>query len=284
MAPSDAPCRVWPAPAKLNLMLRVVGRRADGYHLLQTVFQLLDYGDELEFTVREDGAVRRYGDAAGIPPESDLAVRAALLLQRETGCPLGADLVLRKRIPLGGGLGGGSSDAATTLRALNRLWGLRLTEDRLATLGLALGADVPVFVRGRSAWSEGVGEVLTPIDLPESWYAVVRPPCAVSTAAVFADPDLTRNSPLITMPVFFAGSRRNDCLGVVARRYPEVAAALAWLGRHGEARLTGTGSCVFAAFDCEARAREAIAALPARYEGFVARGINRSPVLALDGP
>ena len=280
---TDATRVVWPAPAKLNLMLRIVGRRPDGYHLLQTVFQLLDYGDELTLEVRPDGAIRRLGAVAGVPEEDDLVVRAARLLRQATGCAQGAQITVRKRIPMGGGLGGGSSDAATTLVALNRLWRLGLSADRLAALGLQLGADVPVFVRGRSAWSEGVGEVLTPIDLPAAWYAVVRPPCAVSTAAVFADPELTRHSPLITMPVFFAGSRQNDCCAVVCRRYPEVAEAIAWLGRHGEARLTGTGSCVFAAFETEARAREVVATLPPRYEGFVARGLNRSPVLALAG-
>lgn len=273
----------WPAPAKLNLMLRIVGRRPDGYHLLQTVFQLLDYGDELRFAVREDGAVRRAGAVPGVPPETDLVVRAARLLQRETGCPLGADIAVRKRVPLGGGLGGGSSDAATTLLALNRLWALGLDQAQLAALGLRLGADVPVFVSGRSAWSEGVGEVLTPIDLPEAWYAVVRPPCAVSTAAVFSDPELTRNSPVTTISTFFAGYRENDCLAVVRRRYPPVAAALDWLGRFGVARLTGTGSCVFAEFQREAEARAVVAALPAGHEGFAARGIDRSPVLALAG-
>lgn len=280
---SPDPELVWPAPAKLNLMLRIVGRRADGYHRLQTVFQLLDYGDELRFAVRDDGEVRRLGEVPGVAPEADLAVRAARLLQQETGCRLGAGISVRKRVPLGGGLGGGSSDAATTLLALNHLWGLGLDQDRLAALGLRLGADVPVFVWGRSAWSEGVGEVLTPLDLPDAWYAVVRPPCAVSTAAVFADPELTRNSPVTTMTAFFAGARQNDCLAVVRRRYPPVAAALDWLDGFGAARLTGTGSCVFAAFEHEADARAVVAALPAGYEGFAARGLNRSPVLALAG-
>ena len=273
----------WPAPAKLNLMLRVVGRRPDGYHLLQTVFQLLDHGDELRFAVRPDGEIRRLGDVPGVAPEADLVVRAARLLQRETGCRLGADIEVRKRVPLGGGLGGGSSDAATTLLAIDRLWGLRLGQARLAALGLDLGADVPVFVWGRSAWSEGIGEVLTPIDLPETWYAVVRPPCAVCTGSVFADPELTRNSPLTTISAFFAGSRGNDCLAVVQRRYPPVGVALDWLGRFGTAQLTGTGSCVFAAFEREAQARAVVASLPAGHEGFAARGINRSPVLALAG-
>lgn len=278
--PDERPI-AWPAPAKLNLMLRIVGRRPDGYHLLQTVFQLLDYGDELRFRVREDGEVRRRGEVPGVAPDADLVVRAARLLQHETGCRLGAEIEVRKRVPLGGGLGGGSSDAATTLLALNQLWELGLDQGRLAELGLRLGADVPVFVWGRSAWSEGVGELLTPLDLPSSWYAVVRPPCAVSTAAVFADPELTRNSPLTTISTFFAGSTENDCLAVVRRRYPPVAAALDWLGRFGVARLTGTGSCVFAAFEREAQARAVIAALPAGHEGFAARGLNRSPVLAL---
>ena len=273
----------WPAPAKLNLMLRIVGRRPDGYHLLQTVFQLLDYGDELRFAVRGDGAVRRLGELPGVAAEADLVVCAARLLQQATGCRLGADIALLKRIPMGGGLGGGSSDAATTLLALNHLWALGLDQDRLADLGLRIGADVPVFVRGRSAWSEGVGDVLTPLDLPASWYAVVRPPCAVSTAAVFADPELTRNSPVTTISTFFAGSRDNDCLAVVRRRYPPVAAALDWLGRYGVARLTGTGSCVFAAFEREADARAVVAALPAGHEGFAACGLNRSPVPALAG-
>ena len=274
---------VWPAPAKLNLMLRIVGRRPDGYHLLQTVFQLLDYGDELRIAVRDDGEVRRRGTVPGVAPEADLVVRAARLLQRETGCRRGADIEVQKRVPMGGGLGGGSSDAATTLLALNRLWGLGLEQARLAALGLALGADVPVFVWGRSAWSEGVGEVLTPVDLPEAWYAVVRPPCAVSTAAVFADPELTRNSPVTTIAAFFAEPRQNDCLAVVRKRYPAVDNALAWLGRFGTAQLTGTGSCVFAAFPREAEAQAVIAALPPAHEGFVARGLNRSPVLDLAG-
>jgi len=247
------------------------------------VFQLLDYGDELGFAVRGDGEVRRLGEVPGVAAEADLVVRAARLLQQETGCRLGADIAVRKRVPLGGGLGGGSSDAATTLLALNRLWGVGLDQARLAALGLRLGADVPVFVRGRSAWSEGIGEVLTPIDLPDTWYAVVRPPCAVSTAAVFADPELTRNSPVTTISIFLRGPARTTaspwCGGVIRR----FAAALDWLGRFGVARLTGTGSCVFAAFEREAQARAVIAALPAGHEGFAARGLNRSPVLALAG-
>ncbi len=273
----------WPAPAKLNLMLRVVGRRADGYHLLQTVFQLLDHGDELTFAPREDGSVLRRGVVPGVPAETDLVVRAARLLQAETGCGAGAEIALRKRLPMGGGLGGGSSDAATTLHALNRLWGLGLGIDELAGLGLRLGADVPVFVRGHSAWSEGVGEELTPITLPPAWYLVVRPPCEVATRDVFTDPELTRNSTLITMTDFLAGAWGNDCLPVVERRCPQVADALRWLERFTRPRLTGTGSCVFGVFATEQEALGVLAQLPERFAGFVSRGVDRSPVLALAG-
>jgi 4-diphosphocytidyl-2-C-methyl-D-erythritol kinase len=280
---SDAAAVRWPAPAKLNLMLRVVGRRSDGYHLLQTVFQLLDRGDELTFTPRKDGVVARIGDVPGVPAEADLVVRAARLLQAETGARGGADIVLHKRLPMGGGLGGGSSDAATTLHALNRLWALGLGVDELAAIGLRLGADVPVFVRGHSAWSEGVGEVLTPIRLPPAWYLVVRPPCEVSTRDVFTDPELTRNSPLITISDFLAGACGNDCLPVVEKRHPPVADALRWLRRFTRPRLTGTGSCVFGVFATEQDALAVLAQLPERFAGFVSRGIDRSPVLALGG-
>jgi 4-diphosphocytidyl-2-C-methyl-D-erythritol kinase len=280
---TDAAALRWPAPAKLNLMLRVVGRRADGYHLLQTVFQLLDYGDELGFGVRHDGAVVRIGTVEGVPPEADLVVRAARALQSATGCAAGADIALHKRLPMGGGLGGGSSDAATTLHALNRLWGLGLDLDELAAIGLRLGADVPIFVRGHSSWSEGVGERLTPIALPPAWYLVVRPPCEVSTRDVFADPELTRNSALITISDFLAGASGNDCLPVVEKRHPPVADALRWLGRFTHPRLTGTGSCVFGVFATEQDALGVLAQLPERFAGFVSRGIDRSPVLALAG-
>jgi 4-diphosphocytidyl-2-C-methyl-D-erythritol kinase len=280
---TDAAAVRWPAPAKLNLMLRVVGRRADGYHSLQTVFQLLDYGDELRFGVRHDGAVVRSGTVEGVPPETDLVVRAARALQSATGCTAGADIALHKRLPMGGGLGGGSSDAATTLHALNRLWRLGLGVDELAAIGLRLGADVPVFVRGHSSWSEGVGEVLTPIVLPPAWYLVVRPPCEVSTRDVFADPELTRNSPLMTIADFLAGAWGNDCRPVVEQRYPPVAEALRWLGRFTLPRLTGTGSCVFGVFATEQEALGVLAQLPERFAGFVSRGIDRSPVLALAG-
>ena len=270
----------WSAPAKLNLLLRILGRRADGYHELQTVFQFLDYGDQLYFRLTGDGAIRRHGGLADIPDEQDLVVKAARLLQAETGCSLGADIQLLKRLPPGGGLGGGSSDAATTLAALNRLWGTGLGDAALAELGLRLGADVPVFLFGRAAWGEGIGERLTAIDLPEPWYLVLRPECRVSTAAVFQDPELTRNSPRITIRDFLAGEHGNDCLATVRRRSPAVSDALDWLQRYAEARLTGTGACVFAAFSTRAEAERVQAALPARWQGFVARGRNASPLQA----
>ena len=269
----------WPAPAKLNLMLRIVGRRPDGYHLLQSVFQFVDFGDAIELAVRDDGRIVRCNDLPGVPEGEDLVVRAARLLQAETGSALGADIHVHKRLPMGGGLGGGSSDAATVLVGLNRLWATGLDEDALAALGLRLGADVPVFVRGRAAWAEGVGERLTPLDLPEPWYLVVKPPCEVATGAIFQDAELTRNSPLSTIRDFLAGLTVNDCLPVVVKHYPEVAAALSWLGQFGKARLTGTGACVFAVFEEEAHAREVLGELPPGYEGFVARGRNRSPLL-----
>jgi 4-diphosphocytidyl-2-C-methyl-D-erythritol kinase len=269
----------WPAPAKLNLFLHVVGRRPDGYHELQTVFQLIDLADELEFELRDDGQLRRPAGPAEVEPDHDLSLRAARLLQASTGTPLGADVRVHKRIPLGGGLGGGSSDAATTLVALNALWGTGLSPAQLAALGLALGADVPVFIHGHSAWAEGVGECLTPIELPERWFAVIRPPVAVATAQVFQAPELTRNSPRITIRGFLEAGGRNDCEPVVVARCPEVRDALAWLGRAGEARLTGTGSCVFAAFASAAAARAALTGLPPGWQGFVARGLARSPLL-----
>jgi 4-diphosphocytidyl-2-C-methyl-D-erythritol kinase len=269
----------WPAPAKLNLMLRVLGRRADGYHRLQTVFQFIDRGDRLSFEVRKDGRILRSSDLPGVPEASDLTVRAARLLQGRTGCGLGADLHLEKRLPVGGGLGGGSSDAATTLVALNRLWGTGLGTDRLAEIGLALGADVPVFVRGLAAWGEGVGEHLTPLDLTQPWYLVLVPECAVSTAAVFADRDLTRNSTAITIADFVSGDDGNDCLEVVRRRYPPVAEALDWLSQHARGRLTGTGACVFAAFAEEPAACAVLDRVPPGMRAFVARGVNRSPLL-----
>jgi 4-diphosphocytidyl-2-C-methyl-D-erythritol kinase len=271
--------RPWPAPAKLNLFLHVLGRRADGYHELQTVFQLLELCDWLTFAPTDDGAVSRPGGLAEIPPDEDLAVRAARLLQAESGCGRGAVIRVEKRIPAGGGLGGGSSDAATTLVALNRLWGLGWSAPELAELGLRLGADVPVFVEGHSAWAEGVGERLTPLELPTRWFAVIRPGCRVATREIFQAPELTRNTPQTTITGFLSSGGRNDCEPVVRQRYPEVAAALDWLGARAEARLTGTGSCVFAAAADEATAKDLLAGLPDGWQGLAARGLNASPLL-----
>jgi len=277
----------WLAPAKLNLMLRVVGRRPDGYHLLQTVFQFIDRCDRLYFAPRADGQVIRGRGAAGVAPEQDLVVRAARSLQRQTGCPLGVDIEVDKVLPMGGGLGGGSSNAATTLLALNELWGLGLHIDRLAGIGLELGADVPVFVRGRAAWGEGVGERLTPVELPEPWYLVLTPPGSVSTAVVFCDPQLTRDSAPVTMADFVGGDAKNDCLDVVLAHYPAVAEAFQWLDQRssGGARLTGTGGCVYATFGDRGAAQAVAAVAPSRYAAFVARGCNRSPLFgSADGP
>jgi 4-diphosphocytidyl-2-C-methyl-D-erythritol kinase len=273
----------WPAPAKLNLFLHVTGRRDDGYHTLQTVFQFLDYADQLYFVPRADDTIRRFGGPPGVPAEADLCVRAARLLQQLAGIHRGVDIYIEKRLPAGAGLGGGSSDAATTLWVLNRLWSAGLEPAVLAELGLRLGADVPVFLFGQAAWAEGVGEVLTPVDPPQPWYLVVNPAISVSTAAVFSDPELTRNSPRMTIPDFVSGGGRNDCEAIVRRRYPEVAAALDWLSRFSRACMTGTGACVFAAFDTQAEARTVGGQLPAGWTGFVARGVNRSPLHAAEG-
>jgi len=268
----------WPAPAKLNLFLHVTGRRADGYHELQTLFQLLDLCDTLTISLREDGLIERPAGAAGVAPEADLTLRAARALQQLTGTRQGAELRVHKRIPQGAGLGGGSSDAATTLLALNELWGCGLSFEELAALGLPLGADVPVFVRGSSAWAEGIGERLTQVSLPEAWYVIIYPGVGVSTREVFQSPELTRNSPLITIRAFFQSGGRNDCEPVVRARSPEVAAALEWLGREGSARLTGTGSCIFLARGSAAEAERLAARVPDRWMSFVARGVNSSPV------
>lgn len=271
----------FPAPAKLNLMLRVVGRRPDGYHLLQTVFRFIDYGDTVTVRLREDGQIVRTSTLPGVPPAADLAVRAALLLQQATGCRLGADIGVAKRIPLGGGLGGGSSDAATVLLALDHLWRTGLGRERLAELGLALGADVPVFVFGRSAFAEGVGERLTAIELPAAWYVVLTPAVAVPTAEIFRHPDLKRDSEPIRMLGFSAGPAGNDLQPVVCSLYPEVARCIAWLERHAPAMVTGSGAAVFAAFANEAEARAVVASLPPDMQGFAAAGMDRHPLADL---
>ena len=263
------------SPAKLNLFLHVTGRQPDGYHCLQTLFQLLDWGDDMRFCSNTSGAVRLHLDGLEIPPGENLILRAAALLARP-GC--GADIHCHKRIPVGGGLGGGSSNAATTLLALNQLWQLQLPLAQLLTLGRSLGADVPVFLAGHSAWAEGVGEQLSPVTLPERWYLIIHPGCHVPTAEIFSAPELTRDSPPITIAAFFGGTARNDCENVVTARFPEVDEALNWLSQHAEARLTGTGACVFASFTTEAEARSVAARVPAHWQHFVARGINQSPV------
>ncbi len=265
-----------PAPAKLNLMLHITGRRADGYHELQTLFQFLDYGDELSFRLREDGQIRLLTELPGVDHNSNLIVRAARMLQRESGCTLGADIQLTKRLPMGGGIGGGSSDAATTLLGLDHLWNTGLGEDRLAELGLNLGADVPVFVRGRAAFAEGVGERLQPVALTEPWFLVIAPQVSVSTAEIFADPELTRNTPAITVRSLLAGGGHNDCQPVVEKRYPEVRNALSLLNKFVQARMTGTGACVFGSFPNEGEADKVRRQLPATLPSFVARGRNVS--------
>jgi 4-diphosphocytidyl-2-C-methyl-D-erythritol kinase len=270
--------RRWPAPAKLNLMLHVVGRRADGYHLLQTVLRLIDLGDTLAFAPRTDGAIRLATPLPGVAEEEDLAVRAARLLQAETGCRQGATIAIEKLIPLGGGLGGGSSDAATTLIALNELWGAGLGRAGLARIGLALGADVPFFLFGRNALGEGIGEVLTALDLPPSWYVVVSPQVAVSTREIFAAAELTRDTKPLKITAFFAGAGRNDLEPAVRARFPEVARAIDWLASHGEARMSGSGSSVFAAFEHEDEARAVAAKVPGEWRAWAVRGLDRHPL------
>ncbi len=269
----------WPAPAKLNLFLHVVGQRADGYHLLQTAFQFVDLCDELRFFRRPAGVVTRLGEIPGVSAEQDLVARAAKLLAARHPGAGGVAIDVSKKIPMQAGLGGGSSDAATVLVALNELWGLGLALDELANLGLSLGADVPVFVHGQAAWAEGIGEHLTSLELPEPLYVVLRPDAAVSTAEVFQAPDLTRDSPTIKIRDFLETGGRNDCEPVVRRRVPAVAEALDWLSRFGSARLTGTGSCVFAEMPDEEAAREVLGRLPGRWTGWVVRGLNRSPLV-----
>lgn len=281
---SDAPVRSWLAPAKLNLFLHVVGRRDDGYHLLQTLFQFLDLHDELTFSPTVDGRIHLATPLAGVPPERDLTVRAALALKAATGVSAGVEIGVRKRIPLGGGLGGGSSDAATTLLALNALWRLHLPLEDLAGLGVELGADVPVFVHGHAAWAEGVGERLTPVDPPCPWYLVLVPPVHVPTAAVFRaykeaqERQLTHYSPPITIRDFRAGSGHNDLESLVRALYPPVDAALTWLAGFGDARMTGSGACVFLPVESAEAGRALLAQAPC--VGFVARGLNVHPLHA----
>ncbi len=269
--------RRYPAPAKLNLFLHVVGRRADGYHLLQTAFRLIDRCDWLRFSPRADARVKLARALPGIEEDEELAVRAARLLQTEAGSKQGVEIDIEKNIPISGGLGGGSSDCATALTVLSRLWGLGLSGERLAALALSLGADVPFFLFGGNAFAEGVGERLAPLELPQAWYVVLAPPVAVSTSAIFAASELTRNS----QTIISAGFGRNDLEPVVCRRHAEVAVHLEWLRQFGDARLSGSGACVFAEFATEHEARSVLSRMPAEMRGFAVRGLDRHPLAAL---
>ena len=271
----------FPAPAKLNLFLHVVGRRPDGYHLLQTVFRFLDFSDELSLQVRTDGVIKLHTPIAGVPEEHDLCVRAAKLLQQRAGIQAGVDIHLKKQIPMGGGLGGGSSDAATTLLALNQLWSLHWSKERLLELGLLLGADVPVFIFGRNAFAQGIGEQLAAIDLPPAWYLVLVPPVHISTAEVFNNKELTRNTLPIKIPPFSVYQGHNDLESVVCRAYPEVAQYLEWLKQLENttiAAMSGSGACVFAEFATENEAYAALQQRPDTMQGFVAKGLDQHPM------
>lgn len=267
-----------PCPAKLNLFLHILGRRSDGYHQLQTLFQLLDYGDELTLTSRDDGRIVMIDSLPGVADHDNLIFKAAQLLQQHTGCKQGAELSLTKRLPMGGGIGGGSSDAATTLLGLNHLWKLNLSLDELAQLGRRLGADVPVFVRGRSAWAEGIGDELLPVELPERWYVVLAPDVHVSTVDIFNHQCLTRDSAPITMRAFLEEGGRNDCQPLVEKLIPDVKDAVGWLKQFSAAQLTGTGGCVFAAFATQEQAEQVMLERPGQLNGFCAKGVNESPL------
>ena len=268
----------WPAPAKLNLFLHINGRRADGYHELQTLFIFLDHCDWLRFHLNDSNQVTIEPALADVPLEQNLIYRAAMLLKQHSAAPLGVMIELDKRLPMGGGIGGGSSDAATTLVALNHLWQIHLPIDELAELGRQLGADVPVFVRGHAAFAEGVGEQLQPVEIKQKWYLVLVPPCHVSTAAVFQHPDLKRDTPKQSWHELKQADWHNDCEPLVKKNYPEVEKALRWLIEYAPSRMTGTGACVFAEFEHEAHAREILALMPTWLHGFVARGENLSPL------
>ncbi len=268
----------WPAPAKLNLMLHITGRREDGYHLLQTVFQFVDYSDELSFEVTQSGAIHQLTPIAGVDAQDDLIIRAARLLQQRSGCSQGAAISIEKRLPMGGGLGGGSSDAATTLVALNHLWGVGMPVDELAALGGELGADVPVFVYGNTAWAEGVGDILQQIELPQPWYLVVKPPLEIATAKLFSDQELKRDCSAITIADFIVGDRLNVFTAVVKKRYPAVTKMMKLLEKFGEVRLTGTGACLFLSFERQQQATETAQQIPQQWDYFVAQGLNRSPL------
>jgi 4-diphosphocytidyl-2-C-methyl-D-erythritol kinase len=271
--------KYWPAPAKINLFLHVTGQRSDGYHLLQTHFQFLDYCDRLEFRLNEDAEITRLNDLPGVPVEDDLVVRAARSLARHAPPGSGVAINVEKLIPAGGGLGGGSSDAATTLVALNELWNLGMSRAELATLGLDLGADVPVFVHGHAAWAEGVGEKLTPLEAVEGTVLVVHPGCSVATADIFTHPELTRDTPAIKIQDLGTSIVANDCEAVTVKLYPEVERALDWLRQFGDSRMSGTGACVYALFESISRAERAAATMPEEWAWFVAQRRNISPLM-----
>lgn len=271
------PLRV-PAPAKINLFLHIVGRRPDGYHLLQTAFRMLDWGDEIVLRRRDDGLIVRTTEVPGVPAESDLVVRAARALQAASGSRFGADIGVFKRIPMGGGLGGGSSDAASVLLALNRLWACGLSRQALQELGLRLGADVPFFIFGETAFAEGVGEALSPLAVPPAWYVMVAPPVSVPTAEIFSAKELTRNTEILIMQGFAAHKTRNDMQAVVCMKYSEVAESLEWLSQYGDARMSGSGACLFAPFVSEGQARQVVASAPLGWSVWVARGLDRHPL------
>lgn len=275
--------KTWPAPAKINLFLHITGRRSEGYHDLQTVFQFLDYCDYLQFEITEQPEIKLLTPIAGVRNDDNLIVRAAKLLQQAANIDRGARITLTKKLPMGGGLGGGSSNAATTLVALNKLWQCQFSEDKLAQIGLELGADVPIFIHGQAAWAEGVGEKLTSISPSEPWYVVIVPDCHVSTAEIFSSPELTRDCEPITISRFLSGEGRNVCEDVVRKHYPPVEKALDWLSQYAKPRMTGTGACVFADFDNQTQANEVVVNLPDGWQGFVAKGCNQSPLIACDG-
>jgi 4-diphosphocytidyl-2-C-methyl-D-erythritol kinase len=267
-----------PAPPKLNLFLYITGRRDNGYHNLQTLFQLLDGGDQLTFTATDDGNISLEPQIHGVAEEDNLIVRAALALQRQALCSRGCKIQLDKRLPMGAGLGGGSSNAATTLLALNTIWECNFSISKLAELGAQLGADVPVFVRGYSAFAEGIGDQLTAVEIPESWYLVVTPNCSVSTEKIFSHPQLTRNSSPIKIRALSEEQYRNDCQAIVEKLHPEVAEVVKWLRAYSEPLMTGTGASVFCRWATEAQAKEVLSRVPQHWKAFIARGVNHSQV------
>ncbi|MGY8814652.1 MAG: 4-(cytidine 5'-diphospho)-2-C-methyl-D-erythritol kinase [Gammaproteobacteria bacterium] len=270
---------IWPAPAKINLFLHIVGRRENGLHELQTVFQLLEFGDEIQFELNEKDGINLTGNYNGVKQADDLIYKAATLLRETTGIKQGINISVTKRIPMGGGLGGGSSDAATTLVALNQIWGTGLSTLELADMGINLGADVPVFIHGHSAWGEGIGEILEPLTLSEDWFVVIHPGCHVNTGTIFNNSYLTRNTSPITIRDFKEDDCHNDCESVVFREFPEVAEAAQWLGQWTKTKLTGTGACVFGRFKSRQLANQVFGQIPSKWQGFVSKGVNKSPLL-----